>query len=62
MEKNPFKQIVENEALPKIHKNKVLNTIDTTKFWFEVIDLFTFKQIQADSSLVQTMLENWNIK
>ncbi|QQS29749.1 MAG: hypothetical protein IPM47_01990 [Sphingobacteriales bacterium] len=62
MEKNPFKQIVENEALPKNHKNKVLNTIDTTKFWFDVIDLFTFKQVQAHTELMQTMLENWNNK
>ncbi|HRI27942.1 MAG TPA: hypothetical protein PK239_17585 [Chitinophagales bacterium] len=55
---NPFKQLAATDKLPDKHKSGVLNTIDTTRFIIEIIDLFTFKQIQTDSAIIKTLLEN----
>lgn len=54
---NPFKLLDEQEELPEKHKEYVLSSIDTAKFLLEIAELFTFKQIETNTTIVSTMLE-----
>lgn len=53
---NPFLSLVPTDTLPESHKEQVLNTISTTKFLLEFVDLFTFRQAEANAAMLTAML------
>jgi len=40
---NPFKEIIENQSVPDILKEKVLSDVDTIKLTLDIADLFLVK-------------------
>ncbi len=55
---NAFKRIFEGENLPEEHKEQVMQQIDTLKFIMDVADIFTIKQVKANSQLCEALLNN----
>lgn len=43
MMENPFKKILNNEEVPKLLKEKVMNDISFIKFSIDIADLFVVK-------------------
>jgi len=51
---NPFKEILHNEEVPKLLKEKVMNDISFIKFSIDVADLFVVKYPNAIGSFLSS--------
>lgn len=51
---NPFLLLSPLDTLPQKHKKRVMETIDTAKLFLDFFELFTLKQIETTTSLLNT--------
>lgn len=55
---NPFKQILHNEEVPKILRDKVINDISLIKLSIDIADLFVIKYPGIAGSFLQGNEDN----
>ncbi len=51
---NPFKEILQNEEVPKLLKDKVMNDISFIKLSIDIADLFVIKYPNTIASLLSS--------
>ncbi len=54
MMQNPFKEILQNEEVPKLLKDKVMNDISFIKLSIDIADLFVIKYPNTIASLLSS--------
>ncbi|AZJ32589.1 MULTISPECIES: hypothetical protein [Tenacibaculum] len=57
---NPFKQILHNEELPEVLKDKVLNDVAMIKLSIDIADLFVVKYPSTIVDLLSSSSHNKN--